>query len=370
MRRLRPETPGDDTGSVAIIVAIMLVVILGMATLVIDVGSLYAERRQLQNGADSAALAVAIDCASRTCAGSSSAFATASQHANANANDGTATVTQVCGTAPGLSTCSPSAPSGAWDCAAQPTSGPMSTASYVLVRTQTRTGTTSLMPPIFARALVPGYTGTTVKACARAGYGVPSSAQVVAVTESLCEWNAATSNGTRFAAPPPYPPNPAASLDRVMYLHTTSKAGSCKAGPSGADLPGGFGFLDDPAGTCTTTVSTTGTYGDNTGASVSKPCKDALIAAQTGKYIVYLPIYNSVTGTGTNGVYTLKGFAAFVVTGYHLPGFSAASWLTGAVPCSGSDKCISGFYTQGLIPGGGTVGGGTNLGATVIQLTG
>ena len=91
--------------------------------------------------------------------------------------------------------------------------------------------------------------------------------------------------------------------------------------------------------------------------------------AQAGKYIVYLPIYGSVTGTGTNGVYTLKGFAAFVVTGYHLPGFQAVSWLTGKLPCTGSDKCISGFYTQGLIPSGGTVGG-SSMGATVIQLTG
>jgi Flp pilus assembly protein TadG len=365
MRRMKD----DDAGAIAIIVALMMVVLLGMSTIVIDVGSLYAERRQLQNGADSAALAVAIDCARTTCNGTGSALATASQHANANANDGTATVTGVCGTAPGLTPCSQTPPAGRWDCPAQPSSGSLATAPYVLVRTQTRTGTSSLMPPIFAKALVPGYTGTTVKACARAGYGAPSSAQVIAATESLCEWNAATANGTKFAPSPPYPPNPAASFDRVIYLHTTTKAGSCKAGPSGSDLPGGFGFLDDPNGTCSTTVSTTGTYGDNTGASVSQPCKTALVAAQAGKYVVYMPIYNSVTGTGTNGVYTLKGFAAFVVTGYHLPGFSIASWLTGTVPCSGSDKCISGFFTQGLITGGGTVGG-PSMGATVIQLTG
>ncbi len=366
MRRLKRK---DDRGAIAIIVALMMVVLLGMATLVIDVGSLYAERRQLQNGADSAALAVAIDCAKTTCAGSSSAFATASRHANANANDGTATVTNVCGTAPGLPACSPAPQVAAWDCPPQPASGPMATAPYVLVRTQTLSNGTNVMPPFLARVLVSGYTGTTVKACARAGYGAPSSATVISATESLCEWNAATSNGTNYAPAPPYPPNPAASYDRVIYLHTTSKAGSCPAGPSGADVSGGFGFLDDPNGNCSTTVSSTGTYGDNTGTSVSQPCKDALTAAQAGKYVIYLPVYNSVTGTGTNGVYTLKGFAAFVLTGYHLPGFSIASWLTGAVPCSGSDKCISGFFTQGLIPAGGTVGG-VSMGATVIQLTG
>ena len=216
----------------------------------------------------------------------------------------------------------------------------------------------------------PGYTGTQVKACARASYGAPSSADTIAVTESLCEWNAATSNGTSYAPAPPYPPNPSSAVERIIYLHTTSKAGSCPAGPSGSDLPGGFGFLDDPSGTCQVVVSTSGTYGDDTGASVSKPCKDAISAAQSNKSVVYLPVYKSVTGTGTNGVYTLKGFAAFVVTGYSLPGFNAKSWLTSKFPCSGSDKCISGFFTQGLIPNGGTIGSGPSPGATVVQLTG
>jgi len=72
MRRLR-----NDDGSIAIIVAIVMVVLLGMATLVVDVGRLYVERRQLQNGADAAALAVAVDCAHGSCAGSGSAMGTA-----------------------------------------------------------------------------------------------------------------------------------------------------------------------------------------------------------------------------------------------------------------------------------------------------
>ena len=49
----------DERGAVLVWVALMLVVLLGIGALVIDVGALYAERRQLQNGADAAALAVA-----------------------------------------------------------------------------------------------------------------------------------------------------------------------------------------------------------------------------------------------------------------------------------------------------------------------
>src|SRR5205085_3645115 len=124
----------DDEGAISIIVAILMVALLGFGAIVVDIGSLYAERRQLQNGADSAALAVAIDCGTTTCNGVSTPLGTATSNANANANDGATTVTQVCGTATGLTACSPAAPSGSWDCSAVPSSGPWATAKYVQVR--------------------------------------------------------------------------------------------------------------------------------------------------------------------------------------------------------------------------------------------
>lgn len=47
----------DDSGAVAVIVAILLVVFLGFAALVVDMGQWYNVRRQLQSAADAAALA-------------------------------------------------------------------------------------------------------------------------------------------------------------------------------------------------------------------------------------------------------------------------------------------------------------------------
>jgi len=47
----------DDSGAVAVIVALMMVVLVGAAAIVVDVGSLYVERRKLQTAADAAALA-------------------------------------------------------------------------------------------------------------------------------------------------------------------------------------------------------------------------------------------------------------------------------------------------------------------------
>jgi Flp pilus assembly protein TadG len=48
---------GQQRGSVAVLVAVTMVVLLGFASLVIDIGNLYRVRGQLQNAADSAALA-------------------------------------------------------------------------------------------------------------------------------------------------------------------------------------------------------------------------------------------------------------------------------------------------------------------------
>lgn len=60
MRRLNLD---DEGGAVTVIVAILLPVLLGMSALVVDVSRVYQERRELQNGADAAALAVAENCA-------------------------------------------------------------------------------------------------------------------------------------------------------------------------------------------------------------------------------------------------------------------------------------------------------------------
>ncbi len=100
LRRLR----SDQRGAVAVLVAVLIGggVLTGMGALVIGVGQLYAERAQLQNGADAAALAVARSCATGTCTpGSAGAFA------NANAKDGVAAVNLVCGSG-SLGNCPPS----------------------------------------------------------------------------------------------------------------------------------------------------------------------------------------------------------------------------------------------------------------------
>ena len=99
---IRSRIRRDDAGATIVIVALMMVVLLGMGALVIDVGQLYAERRELQNGADAAALAVAQDCAGGDCRDETT---TAGTYADDNAHDGKAAVDEVCGSGPGLTPC-------------------------------------------------------------------------------------------------------------------------------------------------------------------------------------------------------------------------------------------------------------------------
>ncbi len=355
----------DDSGAVAVLVGLLIGggVLFGLGALVVDVGQLYAERAQLQNGADAGALAVAKSCTQGTCTPGIT-----TSYADLNSADGVSAVNLVCGSG-ALGAC-PASTGTMIDCPAAPAPG----TNYVDVHTSTLTSSGStLLPPSFARTLLgnQNYSGSTVHACAQAEWGPPSAASGVAVTFSACEWDQATNNGTLFAQPPPYPPNtvPSASLDRVLQLHTgTSTPTGCPTEPAGADGPGLFGWTTDPSNNCTTPIIA-GSYGGNTGTSVSQACQTVIAADRANRTLIFIPIYISLSGTGSNGTYTLKGFAAFVITGYHMPGFKATDWLNPANDCKGSSFCINGYFTQGLIPSVGSIGG-NNLGADIIKLTG
>jgi Flp pilus assembly protein TadG len=372
-RRYRLVRADGERGAVAVIVAVLMAggVLLGMGAITVDAGQIYAERAQLQNGADAAALAVAQTCAksAAACDVSAGSTGTAAVYAGKNAADGKASISAICGVTGygGISAC-PASNGKISDCPAAPATG----TKYVDVHTDTlTTGGSHLLPPVFSRALAgnSAYNGPNVKACARATWGSPRTATTVAFTMSYCEWKNATSSGTSYAPAPPYPPNPAASYDKSIQLHGTGSA--CTGSPAGWDLPGGFGWLVDSTGNCGVVVDVTLTYPDDTGASAGNSCKTALQNARTAHTQVFIPVYDGYQANGSNGTYHLKGFAAFVVTGYNLPGLSAASWLTGTSYCKGSAKCVYGFFTRALLPPSalGTVTG-TDLGGNAVSLTG
>jgi putative Flp pilus-assembly TadE/G-like protein len=264
-----------DAGSVTVLVAVVLGfgVLTGMCAVVVDVGRLYAEREQLQSGADAAALAVAQMCAATPTSCASGANQLAGRYANDNAKDSASSVAPPCGRGPGLTACPPPQ-AGLKTCIG---SAP-GTGSYVEVRTSTRMSNGStLLPPSFAQAMLnnSAYQGHTVAACARAAWGPPSGAAGPAFTFSQCEWNIATNNRVSFEPAPAY--GPASPLGQIaLNMHDNKGNPSCPAGPSVWDRPGGFGWLDENVGACQTSIAINGTYGGDTGNSVSGGCKTML----------------------------------------------------------------------------------------------
>jgi Flp pilus assembly protein TadG len=364
--------PRNDEGAIATIVAILLAggVLMGILALSVDVGQLYAERRQLQNGADAAVLAVAQDCAAgRTCDAGTSAASMAGRYANANAKDNVSQVTNVCGRGrTSLAACA--APSTSiYDCPALPASP----TNFAQVRTATlMTNGSTLLPPTFARLLSgnSAYPGKTVTACAQAAWGPPTSVRsTLPVTISLCEWKNYTANGTSYAPPPPYTTYPTA-FEHALYLHNTSGATNCPAGPSGSDLPGGFGWLN--SSNCIALIDANSWVNDNPGVSINNDCK-GIINSLVGT-VIYIPIYDSTNDlNGNNGSYHILSFAAFYLTGYALPAAQPGkvpSIATGTAYCKGQDKCLYGWFTTGTVPDDGGIGTGPSLGANIVQLVG
>lgn len=317
MRRMTGQDP--QRGSVATIVAILSVVVIGMAAVSVDVASLWSDRQQLQTGADAGALAIAQACAGGNCGSPSS---TASALATANKNDG-AVSAQVL--TPGLA----------------PSTG------HVTVRTTTER--------FHWFAPVLGHDSTVVNADATATWGAPSGGiTVLPLAFSWCEWFAQTGGAV-----------PSGTTERIINL-TKSSNTSC-TGPSGNIVPGGFGFLKVITGTCTAYSDISHVVDSDPGESPPAGCTPADFQAVHNKTVL-LPIFEEFGGTGTNAWYRIKGYAAFRLTGYYF--VNQFSWNKGP-GCQGSQRCIKGYFTQYADIGTDMNLDGTapDLGARLVTLT-
>jgi len=366
-------------------------VLVGMGAMVVDVGQLYQNRAELQSGADAGALAVAQSCAEGSCNPG-----VAKYFADANAKSGVAGVDLVCGSG-SLGAC-PASTGKIYDCPAAPAAG----TNYVDVHTETETSSgSSLLPPAFSRTLLgnSNYQGSTVFACAQAEWGNAANATTIGITIPECEWAKATDNGTSYAtssAPP-------ASFDQKIQLdeEPSTTCSSTQEGDTTTDL----------SGNCTVAISAglySGYVGDPRRLGSGPDCSAALSAAQSSHSAVLLPVYGLVDLSGAlcggkasepfmqscwvapgAPCYELLGYASFVVTGFNYPNVDENSqspdYLDSSNTCSGGSFCLDGYFTQttvpvGLTPGSSSRGfpqtvsstspGGTNLGASVVWLTG
>jgi Putative Flp pilus-assembly TadE/G-like len=303
----------DERGAVGVVVAILMVPLIGFAAVAIDVAAMYAERQQLQTGADAGALAVGQDCGRGTC-GATSQTAQTFATSNLNRDSSTATVTAL-------------------------------TASQVTVRN------VGIKQHWFAPVL--GFNSSTITASATAAWGSPTGGTaLLPLAFSWCEWQAQTAGGL-----------PSGTADRVIFFPKKSDTGC--TGQSGAVLPSGFGWLDTDAGTCQTTSFISDRVGSSTGGTPSSGCNPANFAALQGKTVI-LPLFDDYGGSGSQGWYQVYGYAAFKVTGYYFAG--QYNWGS---PCSGSESCIKGYFTRLVDLGDAFTyrADAPQLGASVVRLT-
>jgi hypothetical protein len=324
MRRLSRGEREDEKGAVLVLVALASLILVTMAALVVDVGSLLDERRQLQNGADAAALGVAqiiaATCPNGPC--SASTLSTAAQSlVDANALDSATKVDAVV---------------------------PDYAAKRVAVRTSTRDRAGGTILPYWFGQAVTGSKGRTVRASAAATWSGLKRASVIPLTLSKCEFDRATSNSTVFGG------------TTVVYFHT--KANPC-SGANGLDLPGGFGWLtddnDENPNDCNVTPTAGGTMREDSGVpGTPHSCNLSTLLGTD----VLLPLYSSRTGTGANGIYTIYGFGQFHLTGYR---FSSSN-RGGVVPCGAPNTCLGGYFVRFVGTGD---YGGPNLGNHVALVS-
>jgi Flp pilus assembly protein TadG len=317
MRWLR-ERLSDERGGTAVLVGLLMVPLIGCLAIALDVGALYAERAQLQNGADAAALAVARNCASTgSCAGSA---AIAQTFADANANDAAAAVDGV--TFP--------------------------TARSARVVTSTRADGTNVIRHPFASII--GIDSSTVRAEATAEWGSPRASELVLpLAVSLCEFTPALTG----------------ALQLIRYDQNVP---NCER-PAGHPIPGGFGWLDLINGQCASRMGLGNTtLFSDTGNNFPGVCS-ATMASIIGTTIV-VPIFDDGSGNGANGTYNIHGFAAFTVTGWKLGGSPELTNTDAAAPsCTGNCRGIQGRFVRWVSLADGELGAGPDLGVSIVRLS-
>jgi Flp pilus assembly protein TadG len=321
---------GED-GSVAVMVATLMVVMLGIGALVMDLGNLYWERRQLQNSADAGALAAAQDLVDGEAEGT--AYQTARVYANENNSRGAF----VAGPGQGF--------------VVEPTS--------VTVTAQTGTIQAAGVLDSFLAGVL-GVDTYDTQASATASWGYLGSANTIPLTFSICEWNFMT-GGDVDGLP---------TADKVVYFHSSQTAqneNTC-GGPANQDHPGGFGWLSPSGGQCEAYIEN-GVVGTDVGNNVPNVCTAAYLQSLVGETVV-MPIFSEVSLQGSNAYYTIVGFAALELTGFRLSGNPEFNMPSGSPPCSGNDRCISGRFVNYYELGDQPTAGGENFGAVFIGLTG
>jgi Flp pilus assembly protein TadG len=316
LKRLAAALQREERGANAVLIALLLVPMMGFAAIAVDIGAQHAERTQLQQGADAAALAAARACAEDEAACTSVSIASAA----------TALVAQNRGT---------------------PVDGAAEIEDLNLTENLVTVAARAQFPHFFA-SLIDGDAdpnNTAVGAIATAEWGSPEKGSTIPLAIAECELT------KRFD------PEIEPSGDPFVLLLIGPGKGDKKPEDCAPGYPGGFGWLEgddvtgDGAPDCEVIIEIDVPEEGVPGSSDTKAggCPDDYISKLLGKTVL-IPLYDSYTpgSGGSGGSFMISRFAAFTVTGYHI----ASGKCEAPGVKSGSDCYLPGESTSPGFKGG------------------
>jgi len=341
-RRTRENDPGNgERGAAGVMVALLMVVLIGAGSLAVDTGEIYAERAQLQNAADAGALAVAQRChAAGTCT-VTQALTWARELAGPNSNDGASAVDSV----------------------------DLSTPGQVKVVTSTLgSNGAGFLTKMFASALNAG--PATVRAAATASWAPPTSGSSFPLAISDHCYNLSSAAAS-------------AQAQKISY-----KPGGTCTGPSGTQIPGGWGWLDRSSPCVATTALGSNRVGSDPGNNAPSDCATVLAGWKStilagGDVKVAFPVFDDASNQGQNGYFHVIGYATFKIWGWRFgnnstqhPDYTFRNTagdpnMTSSLACAaGADRCVIGQFVkfETIDSTGVNSGGGADLGTVDIKL--
>lgn len=333
-----------ERGAILVWFAAFAVVLLGSGALVIDMGALWSERRELQNGADAAALAVAVDCAKTACTLSQ---LVALNYAQLSATDGEVSVS-LCGRGAGLTVCTP-----------EP-NGVSSAVGYVQALTSTwnpdNGGSSDQVQFVFAPLLDALQVGQTVRAIATVAWGSLGTATVLPIIISKCSFDPAWVAEDGSLSVPSTPIVITSNTDQLCSLGWAA----------------GFDFLNDTVGGCGVTtieIDSDGTTVDAGSEGIMPQCRPIMQALYESGETFIVPVAKSRTSPGTNSTYLTDGFASFKLCGFALGGGYNENSCSPTCDGPPSQVRICGTF-QTLTVNNGELGDGTDYGTRVLRMVG
>ncbi len=318
-------------------VAVLMVALLGMAALAVDVGAVYSEKAQVQNGADFSALAIAGDCAKDDCG---DYLATGNGLANGNANDNSTGIASI--TFPNANT--------------------------VRVETKTREAGSGKdhFSLFFARAL--GIDTADVGAVAEAIWGPPDEGSTLPWTVSECVFRQSLTPAQLhdLDTTGDFSGDPSGTRILLRYEEKAPEVPGC--GDDNGYMPGGFGWLQI-ASDCSAEIDISAEVKGQPGNHFPTAAEcDAILDGILEKPAL-IPLYDTAVGNGDKTIYTLVGFAAFQVTGYKFGG-SLEIDDDLAPDCDKNCRGLQGHFVRYVsLAEGVAPSGGPNFGALSVSLS-